>query len=201
MGRVRTMKERSLDAPLKAGVTLTLKDLLSAPEEDFVFCSALPKVKIPQARRSIEINQDVTEAFRKRFGNMPLGRALRVLLGLKPKIAQNAWQEEEDELLKKYYPKYGSKYLAEALDRKWYCIGIRASKLGIKRVWTYKRITIGMMDRLVRRASKLHTTDLKTIVNTAMKEFGLPEEKAERMAKKSIIRIIEGRALFDRGVK
>ncbi|KKL65811.1 hypothetical protein LCGC14_2151200, partial [marine sediment metagenome] len=84
------MKERSLDAPLKEGITLTLKDLLPAPKEDFVFSSTQPKVKIPQARRSIEIDQDVTDAFRKLYGSMPLGRALRIMLGLRPKVAQNA---------------------------------------------------------------------------------------------------------------
>lgn len=70
---------------------------------------------------------------------MPLGRAIRVMLGLKPKVAQDAWQEEEDRLLRQYYSEHGSKALAEVLGRGSATIRDRASNLGIRRVWQYKR--------------------------------------------------------------
>jgi len=129
----------SLDAPLKGGTNFSLLNIIPAPEDKYAKYSSTPKSKIQQARRSIEIDQDVVDALRHQFGNMPLGRAIRIMLGLNLKTAQNAWQEEEDALLKEYYPKYGSKALSETLDRKPHCVRDRASKLGIKRVWEYKR--------------------------------------------------------------
>ena len=133
------MKEIILDSPLKEGTNFSLLNIIPAPEEAYPTCSNFPRTKIQQARRSIEIEQDVTDALRQRYGNMPLGRAIRIMLGLKPKIAQNAWQEEEDKLLQKYYPQHGSTQLSEVLDRRPHSIRNRASKLGIKRVWIYKR--------------------------------------------------------------
>ena len=141
------MKKLILDQPLKAGTSFTLLNVVPSPESDFPTCSTVPRVKITQARRSIEIDRDVVDKLRQQFGTMPLGRALRIMVGLKPKVAQNAWQEEEDELLRKYYPNYGSKYLAEVLDRKPHCIRDRASKLEIRRVWKYKRDRRGRMRR------------------------------------------------------
>jgi len=132
-------RELSLDASLKDGENFTLLNFIAAKDDIYAKFDARPKLKISQARRSIEIDQDVVDALRLRYGTMPLGRAIRVMLSLRPKIAQNAWQEEEDDLLKRYYPLYGSKHLAEVLDRKPHCIRDRASKLDIKREWLYKR--------------------------------------------------------------
>lgn len=133
------MKELSLDKPLKEGEHFTLLDVVPAPEDAYPTCSAEPRVKLPQARRSIEIDQDVVDALRERYGTMPLGRAIRIMLGLRPKATQSAWQEEEDELLRKYYPLYGSKHLVGVLDRSQQCIRDRTVKLGLKREWLYKR--------------------------------------------------------------
>ena len=133
-------KELSLDRPLKAGETnFTLLNVLKAEEDEFAAQSLLPKMKIHQARRSIEIDQDVVNALRTKFGTMPLGRAIRIMLGLKPKIAQNAWQEEEDFLIRKHYPSRGGPPLAEVLGRSVACIRDRAFTLGVKRIWLYKR--------------------------------------------------------------
>lgn len=133
-------RELSLDRPLKAGEeNFTLLNVIKAPEDEFAAQSTEPKVKIKQAQRSIEIDQDVVNAFRKQFGTMPLGRALRIMLGLKPKISQNGWQEEEDALIKEHYPEMGAPPLAKVLDRSVDSIRNRASTLGIKRRWLYKR--------------------------------------------------------------
>ena len=129
----------SLDRPLKAEGNFNLLNILEPKLDEFAACDAEPKVKIPQARRSIEIDQDVVDAFRARYGNMPLGRALRIMLGLKPKIAQNGWQVEEDYLIREHYPMMGGSPLAKVLDRSVDCIRDRASDLGVKRVWLYKR--------------------------------------------------------------
>ncbi len=133
------MKELSLDRLLRVDKDITLLDIVPVLEDAYPTCSTLPRLKISQARRSIEIDQDVVDAIRKRFGVMPLGRAIRIMLGLEPKIAQNAWQEEEDELIRKYYPQYGSKPLIEALGRGTNSIRERAMVIGVKRVWLYKR--------------------------------------------------------------
>ena len=122
-----------------ASSIFTLEDIIAAKPREFPGCSSEPRVKIPQARRSIEIDQDVVDALRKRFGTMPLGRAIRILIGLKPKIFQNAWQEEEDELIREYYPSTGGKGLAEVLGRSANCVRDRAFTLGVKRQWLYKR--------------------------------------------------------------
>lgn len=135
------MKTLSLDRSLlrDGSDSFTLKDVIASTPEEFPTCSTNVKVKIPQARRSIEINQDVTDALRARYGSMPLGRALRIMLGLKPKVAQNGYQEEEDNLIRKYYPNYGAPPISKVLDRSVACIRERAAKLGIRRVWLYKR--------------------------------------------------------------
>ena len=133
------MRETSLYKTIKPGENFNLLNILETELEEFPTCSEDAKVKIPQARRSIEIDQDVVNAMRAKYGNMPLGKALRIMLGLKPKIAQNAWQEEEDYLIKEHYPTKGSPPLAEVLGRSVDCIRDRASFLGIKRVWLYKR--------------------------------------------------------------
>jgi len=133
------MKEVSIYKPLKNGKDLALIDVLEVKQDTFPLCDTKAKVKIRQARRSIEIDQVVVNRLRQMFGNMPLSRAIRILIGLKPKVAQNAWQEEEDEFLRKYYPEHGSKHLAGVLDRKPHCIRDRASKLKIRRLWKYKR--------------------------------------------------------------
>ena len=117
----------------------TLEDIIASRPDEFASCSGDAKVKIKQARRSIEIDEDVVIALRMKFGTMPLGRALRIMLGLKPKIAQNAWQEEEDTLIRKYYSSNGAPPLAKVLGRSQDCIRDRAFTLGLKRVWLYKR--------------------------------------------------------------
>ncbi len=132
-------REISIHKPLKAGKDFTLLDILVSKQDEFVGEDSEPKVKIPQARRSIEIDQDVTDAFRARYGNMPLGRAIRVMLGLKPKIAQNAWQAEEDAMIRIHYPTKGGRPLATIFGRSLPCVGQRAAKLGIRRTWLYKR--------------------------------------------------------------
>ncbi len=130
----------SLDRPLKTGEdNFNLLDIIPSPEDEFSGISTEPKMKIKQARRSIEIDQDAVDVLRKQFGTMPLGRAIRIILGLKPKIAQNAWQEEEDALIREYYPIGGANPLAEYFGRKPHCVWDRASKLGVKRKWSYKR--------------------------------------------------------------
>ena len=117
----------------------TLEDLIGAKPDEFAACSESAKSKIKQARRSIEIDQAVVDILRRTFGTMPLGRAIRIMLGLKPKIAQNAWQEEEDTLIREHFPSIGAPPLAKLLDRSDDCVRNRASTLGIKRVWLYKR--------------------------------------------------------------
>ena len=133
------MRELSLYKPFKAKDNFSLLDVLQAELDEFVTCDSEPKVKIPQARRSIEIDQDVTDAFRARYGNMPLGRALRLMMGLKPKVSQNAWQSEEDAMIRIHYPTCGGPPLAKVFGRSVDCVRGRAAKLSVKRVWLYKR--------------------------------------------------------------
>lgn len=134
------VKLLSLDRNMaREGGTFTLKEIIPAEQDEFATCSTEPKVKIQQARRSIEIDQDVVDAMRAKFGTMPLGRAIRIMLGLKPKIAQNAWQEEEDFLIRENYPTMGGPPLAKVLGRSVDCIRDRAYTLGVRRVWQYKR--------------------------------------------------------------
>ena len=134
-------KVLSLNRPLLNDGTgnFTLENVVAASPDEFAACSTSAKVKIQQARRSIEIEQDVVDILRKQFGTMPLGRALRIVLGLKPKLAQNAWQEEEDALIRKHYPSTGASPLAQVLDRSTDCIRGRASTLRVRRTWLYKR--------------------------------------------------------------
>ena len=132
-------RELSLDKSMKAGENFTLLDMLASKQEEFPSCSTSVKVKIRQARRSIEIDNDVVEALRSRYGLMPLGRAIRTLLGLRPKVSQTAWQEEEDALIRDHFPLRGAPPIAEVLGRSADCVRERASKLGIKRKWLYKR--------------------------------------------------------------
>ncbi|KKL66793.1 hypothetical protein LCGC14_2141440 [marine sediment metagenome] len=133
------MGDLSLDKAMGTTENFSLLNVLKAEQDEFVGCSTEPKIKIKQARRSIEIDQDVVDAMRKQFGNMPLGVGIRIMLGLKPKVAQNAWQEEEDTLIREHYPTNGGVLLAKVLGRSADCIRDRASDLGVKRVWLYKR--------------------------------------------------------------
>lgn len=177
-------RELSLDRPLKAGEdNFTLLSILKAKEDEFATQSAEPKVKIHQARRSIEIDQDVVDAFRVKYGTMPLGRALRIMLGLKPKIAQNAWQEEEDYLIREHYPTMGGPPLAKVLDRSVDCIRERASDLGIKRVWVYGRVTQKQVNRYLKHYPSSNTNHLVTMVAS---HFGMSKDKAEQMVNKGV---------------
>lgn len=177
------MRELSLHKSLKAGENFSLLDIIVAEKEEFPACDAEPKLKIPQARRSIEIDQDVTDAFRKRFGTMPLGRALRILLGLKPKIAQTAWQEEEDVLIRQYYPTWGSPPLAKVMDRGVDCIRERASELGVGRVWLYKRIAQKMVDSYV---VKHPGCSVSVLVAGLLKRYPLTDVRASHMVRLSL---------------
>jgi len=183
------MGELSLDKSLKADGGFTLLNILAAEPEEFPTCSAEPKVKIPQARRSIEIDQDVTDAMRARFGTMPLGRALRIMLGLKPKIAQNAWQEEEDELIRAHYPSMGSPPLAKVMDRGVDCIRERASTLGVHRIWLYKRIAQKMVDRYVVRYPGW---GVSALVAALMKRYPLADTRASHMVGLSLRKLGTG---------
>ena len=131
----------SLSKNLVHNGNFTLEDVIATKPDEYAThdCSVEAKVKIHQARRSIEIDQEVVDALRKQFGIMPLGRAIRLLLGLKPKVFQDAWQEEEDRLIREHYPTTGSRGLTEFLGRSADCIRTRASILGVKRQWIYKR--------------------------------------------------------------
>lgn len=131
-------RDRLLEKPLTENSNFSLEDILESKPDQFPTVSKRPRGGI-QGRRCIEVDQDVVDAMRARFGNMPLAQVVRVMLGLKPKTAQNAWQEEEDQLIREFYPDHGSRPLSKILDRAWYCIGVRASELGIKRKWLYKR--------------------------------------------------------------
>lgn len=179
-----TSRELSLDRPLKAGEegeNFTLLSILKAKEDEFAGQSTEPKLKIHQARRSIEIDQDVTNAFRAKYGTMPLGRALRIMLGLKPKIAQNAWQEEEDYLIREHYPTMGGPPLAKVLDRGVDCIRERASDLGVGRVWVYGRVTQKQVNRYVKHYP---SNTKKQLVSLVAAHFRMPNEKAETMVTK-----------------
>jgi len=178
-----TGRELSLDRPLKAGEeNFTLLSVLKAKEDEFEGQSTEPKLKIHQARRSIEIDQDVVNAFRAKYGTMPLGRALRIMLGLKPKIAQNAWQEEEDYLIREHYPTKGGPPLAKVLDRSVDCIRERASDLGVKRVWVYGRVQQKQVNHYVKHYPSSPTRQLVKLVAT---HFGMANEKAEIMVNRS----------------
>jgi len=159
----------------KDGGTFTLHDIVAAEPDEFAACSTEPKVKIPQARRSIEIDEDVVKALRAKFGTMPLGRAIRIMLGLRPKIAQNAWQEEEDYLIREHYPSKGGPPLAKVLGRSVDCIRDRASDLGVGRVWIYGRVTQKQVDRYVKHYPSSTTNEL---VAKVASHFGLSADKA-----------------------
>jgi len=168
----------SLDKPLVADGNFTLLDVLASKPDEFAACDTEPKMKIPQARRSIEIDQDVTDAMRFRFGTMPLGRALRIMLGLKPKVAQNAWQEEEDALIREYYPLWGGPSLAKVMDRSVDCIRERASLLGVGRIWLYKRISQHQVDRHVRQHPEW---SVSALVSGLLKRYPLTDTRASHM--------------------
>lgn len=161
--------------------SFTLEDTIPAKVDEFATCSTEPRVKIKQARRSIEIDQDVVDSLRAKFGSMPLGRAIRIILGLKPKIAQNAWQEEEDYLIREYYPLNGGPPLAEVLGRSVDCIRDRASDLGVQRKWVYGRVTQKQVNRYVKHYPSSSTNQLVTMVAS---HFGMSIEKADIMVNK-----------------
>lgn len=116
----------------------TLEGIIAAKPDEFAICNVRPRGGI-QGRRSIEVDKDVVDAIRVRFGNMALVQAVRVMLGLPQKMAENAWQEEEDQLIRNYYPTIGGPPLAKVIDRSADCIRERASDLGVSRQWEYKR--------------------------------------------------------------
>lgn len=177
-------RELSLDKPLKAGEdSFTLLNVIKAKEDEFAAQSTEPKVKIKQARRSIEIDQDVVDVMRKRFGTMPLGRVIRIMLGLKPKIAQNGWQEEEDALIKEHYPSMGGPPLAKVLGRSVACIRDRAATLGIKRIWVYGRVTQEQVNRYIKHYPLNSISQLVEIVAV---HFGMPKDKVEKMVNKGV---------------
>jgi len=117
----------------------TLLNVIPAKQSEYDTFSTKANVKRKQARRSVEIDQDVTDAIRKQFGNIPIARAIRLLVGLKPKVAQDAWQGEEDAVIREHYPSMGGAPLANLFGRSRPCVCNRARKLGVKRVFLYKR--------------------------------------------------------------
>ena len=169
----------------EGGKNFTLENVIAAKPDEFATCSVNAKVKIQQARRSIEIDQDVVDALRRIFGNMPLGKAIRIMLGLKPKVAQNAWQEEEDALIRKHYPLVGGPPLAKVLGRSADCVRDRAHSLGVKRVWQFGRVHQKQVDRYVKR----NPVDSRQLVSMIMLRYPLSRDKAEVMVMRSFKRL------------
>lgn len=131
---IHNYPERSLQKPLTydSDKPLTLEDTISSPElqPDDTGYRRLGK---PQGSAT-HLDDETKDKLRERFGNFPLGRAIRSLVGLPPKENKEAWQGWEDDIIKECYSWGGTvAVIASGVKRKATSINWRASKLGIKR--------------------------------------------------------------------
>ena len=120
----------SLQKPFHNTENFTLEDIIASPEippDDAEF-----KRNGKPAGRQINLDAETTAKLRERFGNLPLGRAIRSLVGLSPVQKQDAWQEWEDDIIKERYSWGGSVAVKLEVERSFDAIRERARFLGVK---------------------------------------------------------------------
>jgi len=131
-------KNISLDMPTIKGEpnSRTFHEIIPSPE----LLPSEPEYKRlgkPQGR-AIRLDDETVKKLRERFGNLPLGRAIRSLVGLPPLENRTAWQVWEDKIIREVYSWGGSRGVIEnGVNRSRGAVQGRAMLLGIKK-GTYK---------------------------------------------------------------
>lgn len=121
----------SLQKPLGNTENFTLEDILASPE--LLPDDAEYRRNGKKQGKQVTIDQETVDHLRLRFGNIPLGRAIRSLIGLPPLEKQEAWQVWEDDVIKEWYPCAGSAgVLAQDVKRSPDAIRARAQVLSVK---------------------------------------------------------------------
>ena len=120
-----------LQKPLENTESFTLEDILASPE--IIMSDAEYKRNSRKAERQVSIDNETIAILKLRFGNIPLGRAIRSLVGLPPIEKQDEWQEWKDNVIRECYSWGGSiAVLAQDVKRSANAIRRRAGVLKIK---------------------------------------------------------------------
>lgn len=123
---------KSLDAPLvHDDEGFALKDVIAAPEAvaETVPAKYLGKFSANQPR----LDPETVSEIRRRYPGLPLGRAVRALVGLPPLEKRDAWQPWEDDVIRDRYPHGGSELVRLDVKRSRDAVIERARFLGVKR--------------------------------------------------------------------